>query len=126
MKTNTEVGALRRRVDKERTKAEPGRVRFSEPLKREVVKLSERPEWSRDRLAEALGIAPSALFRWCKQIQHGQGVLESQAQAGFRQVRVVPNRATAAQGALTLELKNGSKVHGLTVAQLAQLLEATA
>lgn len=124
MKTSQEVGALRRRVEKERAEAEPGRIRFSEPLKREVVQLSKRAEWGRARLSEALGIAPSALFRWCKQMQPSKpSAPEGGAPSRFRQVRVVPSKPTASEGVVTLELKSGAKVHGLTVAQLAELLE---
>lgn len=127
MKKSNAVRALRRRIEREREGAKPRRVRFSDEVRQEVLGLLARPEWSQERLAEALGVAPSMLYRWTRQSQpHVEGGVAKRARARLRRVQVVEPAQPESAGSLELELRSGAKVCGLTLEQVARLLEVGA
>jgi hypothetical protein len=120
---NHNLKALRRRIGQEREHAGTQRVRYSDGLKRDVLALLALPEWSRDGLAKALGLAPSVVYRWSDRRRHSEARIAAQKRSGLRRVEVVQEARSETAGTLELELSCGAKVRGLTVEQLARLLE---
>lgn len=113
MKDDQRVKALRRRVNAEREAASGARVRFSEKLRADVSALLRGGDWGGTRLGEALGLSPSLVDRWSKGAKRASGRLR----------RVTVTAAVEAEAELSLEFPSGARVRGLTMTQLAQLLE---
>lgn len=124
MRNHNEARALRRRVDKERRATAGERVRFSERLKRDAVALLESEQWSSESLARAIGIAPSVLQRWGKKQQSADAHGRKPKRGRLTRVAIV-RPAESESGTLELELGGGAKVRGLTLEQVARLLEVT-
>jgi transcriptional regulator with XRE-family HTH domain len=89
------------------------------------VALAKHPGWSRERLAKALGIAPSLLYRWSTP-HDGASVPKKRSRSKLSRVRVVDSSSSDLGGALELEFRCGAKVRGLTLEQVAELLGVTA
>jgi transposase-like protein len=107
MKTQSEILALRRRIERERKAAGASRVRFSEGLRRDVVALAKRPGWSRDRVARALGLAPSLLYRWSTS-PGGASAPKKKSRSKLSRVRVVAPSSVDLDGKLELEFRCGA------------------
>lgn len=121
MTNQRRVKALRRRVDRERRISTKQRVRFSEELKRDVLTLLAESECGRERLAREIGLAPSVLGRWVARARPRGRSRRSSAR--LARVKVVTDRPTERTETLELELGCGATVRGLTLEQLARLLE---
>ncbi len=123
----SQVTALRRRVEQERETSGPGRARFSKELKQEVVELLNMRGWGHRRVSKALGLSESSIHRWAEKFAP-RGKNQPRANASeFKKVTIVETKAKrvtpeATVGALCLELPCGSRVTGLTLAQVAELM----
>ena len=91
-------------------------IRYSAELREIAVRYAEQAEeagWSRDRVAEALGLCKATLDRWLRAAEPGKTALH--------EVLVVGSRP---EGAPVLILPSGARVEGLSVDALAKLLGA--
>jgi transposase-like protein len=126
MKNHNDARALWRRVEKERSATTGGRVRFSERLKDDATALLESQQWSGESLARAIGIAPSVLQRWVKKQQDPDAHQRKPKGGKLTRVAIVRSADGKSESdTLELELAGGAKVRGLTLEQLARLLEVT-
>jgi transposase-like protein len=123
----SQVIALRRRVDQERETSGPGRARFSKELKQEVVALLNSHGWGHRRVSKAMGLSESSIHRWAEKLSpHGKNPHRTGGQK-FKKATIVEdatNRvaAEARASGLCLELSGGARVTGLTLAQVAELM----
>jgi len=117
MTNQDKVQALRRRVNAERRTAGDKRVRFSDGLKADVLEALERLGWGQERLGNAVGISPSVLGYWASKRPTRGGV------GRLRKVRVAAE-PPASSRSIDLVFPGGARVSGLTMADLAQLVEA--
>lgn len=120
----TRVEALRRRVQQERETSGLSRPRFSKQLKREVAELISARGWSDGRASKALGLSESSIQRWAKRGTKSKPRVNA---SDFKKVAIVETKAERVTpdvtgGALSLELPCGSRVTGLTLAQVAELM----
>lgn len=121
------VEALKRRVQQEREASGKSRPRFSKELKREVAELLNTRGWGHRRVSKALGLSESSIHRWAEKFAPRiKNHLRANA-SDFKKVAIVETKAKrvtpeATVGALCLELPCGSRVTGLTLAQVAELM----
>lgn len=117
MKTN-EVTELRRRVDAERRVSGNRAVRYSAELRRDMLALLEGPEWTQTGLASATGISASVIQNWRK------ATTPRKSEGSLQRVYVTPPQAPSEE--LELVFPSGARVRGLTLAQVAALLDGHA
>jgi transposase-like protein len=121
------VEALKRRVKLERETSGESRPRFSKELKREVAELLNTRGWGHRRVSKALGLSESSIHRWAEKFApHTKNQPRANA-SDFKKVAIVEAKAPrviaeATVGALCLELPCGSRVTGLTLGQVAELM----
>ena len=123
---DTQVEALRRQVEEERSVNAKGRVKFSETVKRDIVVLLKGPNWTYPRASRALGLSESTLHRWVAEIapRLRQAVRdEKSVRPALKRVHIVDDKPLFPTGkSLRLELTSGAVVTGLTTDDLAELL----
>jgi transposase-like protein len=131
----SQVIALRRRVDQERETSGPGRARFSKELKQEVVALLNSHGWGHRRVSKAMGLSESSIHRWAEKFSpHGKNPHRTGGPK-FKKAMIVEDGTTmivedgtkrvaaeASASGLCLELGCGARVTGLTLAQVAELM----
>lgn len=123
----SQVASLRRRVEQERETSGPGRATFSKELKQEVVELLNSRGWGHRRVSKALGLSESSIHRWAEKLSpRGENPPRTSA-SKFKKVAIIETKAKrvtpeATAGRLCLELPCGSRVTGLTLAQVAELM----
>jgi len=121
------VEALKRRIQQERETSGKSRPRFSKDLKREVAELLSTRGWGHRRVSKALGLSESSIHRWAEKFASRTKNQPRANASDFKKVAIVEANAKrvrpeATVGALCLELPCGSRVTGLTLAQVAELM----
>jgi hypothetical protein len=89
-------------------------------LRKRILKVLNSSQLSTQTLGDRLGLTGSTLRNWS-----GQRKIKPTAvkRAKFSEVRIKPEmKLLAAQVGLTLELAGGAKVHGLSLAEIRELV----